>query len=96
MVRFFRISCFPTRSSSFRAILGKNILLRSRFASEFLYGTGFESVRAVQEYIEFDVASAAFGSFSVWHIEFLYAHFKDSVVFERVVLILWFCRLLFV
>ena len=59
------------------------VLLRSRFASKFLYmanGTGFGPVRAVQEYVKFDVASAAFDSFSIWHIEFLYIHLKDSVV----------------
>ena len=40
----------------------------------------------------FDVASAGFASFSIWHIEFLYAHLKDSVVSKRVVFILWLCR----
>ena len=55
------------------------VLLRSRFASEFLYmanGTGFGPVRVVQEHVKFDVASAAFGSFRIWHIEFLYTHLK--------------------
>ena len=44
-----------------------------------------------QEYVKFNVASAAFGSF----IEFLFSHLKDSVVSKRVVFILWLCRFLF-
>ena len=71
------------------------LLLRSRFASEFLYmanGTRFGPIRVVQEYVTFDVASAGFASFSIWHIEFLYSHLKDSVVSKRVVFILWLCR----
>ena len=67
------ISMSPPRGNSARLawILVQLILLRSRFASEFLYmanGSGFEPVRGVQEYIKFDVASAALGSFSIWHI----------------------------
>ena len=41
------------------------------------------------------MASAAFGSFRIWHIEFLYTHLKDSVVSKRVVFIRWLCRFLF-
>ena len=58
-------------------------------------GTGFGPVRVVPEYVRFDVASAAFGSFNIWHIEFLYTHLKDLVVSTRVVFILWLCRFLF-
>ena len=58
-------------------------------------GTGFGPVRVVQEHVKFDVASVAFGSFRIWHIEFLYTHLKDSVVSKRVVFILWLCRFLF-
>ena len=57
--------------------------------------TGFGPVRVVPEYVRFDVASAAFGSFNIWHIEFLYTHLKDLVVSTRVVFILWLCRFLF-
>ena len=89
---------FSNAQPVFRSDSRKKVLLRSRFASEFLYmanGTGFGPVRAVQEYVKFDVASAAFGSFSIWHIEFLYTHLKDSVVSTRVVFIRWLCRFLF-
>ena len=58
-------------------------------------GMGFGPVRVIQEYVKFDVASAAFGSFSIWHVEFLYEHVKDSVVSTRVVFIVWLCRFLF-
>ena len=53
MVRFFRIGCFPTPSRLSERFYQKKVLLRSRFASEFLYmanGTGFGTVRVVQEY----------------------------------------------
>ena len=50
-------------------------------------GIGFGPVRVVQEHVKFDVASVEFGSFSFWHIEFLYTHVKDSVVSTRVVFI---------
>ena len=73
------------------------LLLRSRFASEFLYmanGIGFGPVRVVQEHVKFDVASVEFGSFSFWHIEFLYTHVKDSVVLQGSSS-LWLCRFLF-
>ena len=57
-------------------------------------GARFGPVR-VQEYVKFDVASAAFGSFRIWRIKFLYTHLKDSVVSKRVVFTLWLCRFLF-
>ena len=50
-------------------------------------GIGFGPVRVVQEHVKFDVASVEFGSFSFWHIEFLYTHVRDSVVSTRVVFI---------
>ena len=42
-------------------------------------GTGFGPVRVVQKCRRFDVASAAFGSLSIWR-NFFYTHLKDSVV----------------
>ena len=98
MVRLFRIGCFPTPTRLSERFYEKKVLLRSRFASEVLYmanGTGFGPVRVVPEYVRFDVASAAFGSFNIWHIEFLYTPLKDLLVSTRVVFILWLCRFLF-
>ena len=41
------------------------------------------------------MANGDFGSFNVWHIEFLCTYLKDLVVSERVVFMLWFCPFLF-